>query len=615
MRIERVQVDEGFLDELDLHLSDGLNVLIGPRGAGKTSIIELVRFCLASPGFSDRSKVQAKEHALSVLGTGQVTVTLSSDEGPATVVRTASDLEPRVSGRFEKPLIFSQNEIETIGLAASSRLNLIDFFRTDRDKLRESAGRARAEVRSLMGEMRVLTQEITELEARAGGAEGLRGQLMAAEEEQQGVVQSLGDAEGRWAELDALTSTAAQLAVRDGVYDRVVRSLQTWGDRATTLVRSKPDVEEWPEAAGGPDPLATVRASVVEAIATIATSIDALMARVHGIEQLRNSNKVQQIETEQKSRDLRNSLEQLQKGGTVISKRISGLREQIAQLDALNPILMKKREAWATLRGRRDSLLDELDSLCEREYDERAAVAERLNRQLGPTIRITVQRFGIHTEYVNTIRNVLRGTGLHYNTLAPMLAEKMSPREVLDAVESQDYQTLSSVAGIPLDRAARLVSELSKTGTEELVTCELQDSVILSLLDGGEYKSTEHLSTGQRCTVVLPILLAKEDRILIVDQPEDHLDNGFIVGTAIEAIRKRKQIGQLIFSTHNPNIPVLGEASLIVLMGSDGRNGFVRHAGPLDHPQSVEAITTVMEGGLEAFHRRAEFYGDNAESE
>ncbi|MBB4638930.1 AAA family ATPase [Longimicrobium terrae] len=614
MRIERLQVDEGFLDGLDLRLADGLNVLIGPRGAGKTSIIELVRFCLAAPGFSDRSKAQAKEHALSVLGSGQVTITLSTDEGPATVVRTASDAEPRVSGRFEKPLIFSQNEIETIGLIASSRLNLIDFFRTDRDKLRESATHARAEVRSLMSEMRALAQEITELEERAGGAEGLREQLVAAEEEQLGVIQSLGDAEGRWAELDALTSTAAQLAVRDGVYDRVVRSLETWGERAATLVRNKPDVEDWPEAAGGPDPIAAVRASVVDAMASVTASIDVLASRVQGIEELRSANKAQQIETEQQSRDLRNSLEQLQKGGTVISKRISGLREQIAQLDALTPLRMKKLEAWTTLRDSRDTLLDELDSLCEREYEERADVAARLNRQLGPTIRITVQRFGIHTEYVNTIRNVLRGTGLHYNTLAPMLAEKMSPREVLDAVESQDYETLSSIAGIPVDRAARLVAELSKTGTEELVTCELQDSVTLSLLDGGEYKSTEHLSTGQRCTVVLPILLAKEDRVLVVDQPEDHLDNGFIVGTAIEAIRKRKQFGQLIFSTHNPNIPVLGEASLIVLMGSDGRNGFVRHARPLDHPESVEAITTVMEGGLEAFHRRAEFYGDNAES-
>ena len=49
MIIERVQVEEGFLDGLDLRFTKGLNVLIGPRGSGKTSVIELIRFCLGAP--------------------------------------------------------------------------------------------------------------------------------------------------------------------------------------------------------------------------------------------------------------------------------------------------------------------------------------------------------------------------------------------------------------------------------------------------------------------------------------------------------------------------------------------------------------------------------------
>jgi ABC-type cobalamin/Fe3+-siderophores transport system ATPase subunit len=130
----------------------------------------------------------------------------------------------------------------------------------------------------------------------------------------------------------------------------------------------------------------------------------------------------------------------------------------------------------------------------------------------------------------------------------------------------------------------------------------------LSLLDGSDYKATEQLSTGQRCTVVLPLLLSDSGRNLIIDQPEDHLDNGFIVDTVVEAIKTRGANSQLIFATHNPNIPVLGEANRVVLLASDGRRGFVRHALPLESKQSVEAITTVMEGGLEAFRRRSTFY-------
>jgi hypothetical protein len=63
-----------------------------------------------------------------------------------------------------------------------------------------------------------------------------------------------------------------------------------------------------------------------------------------------------------------------------------------------------------------------------------------------------------------------------------------------------------------------------------------------------------------------------------------------------------------LFSTHNANIPVLGEAARVVRLGSNGRRGFVVHADPLDHRRSVDSIVTIMEGGSEAFRRRERFY-------
>jgi ABC-type cobalamin/Fe3+-siderophores transport system ATPase subunit len=130
----------------------------------------------------------------------------------------------------------------------------------------------------------------------------------------------------------------------------------------------------------------------------------------------------------------------------------------------------------------------------------------------------------------------------------------------------------------------------------------------MQLLDGSQYKPTPMLSTGQRCTVVLPILLRHDERPLIIDQPEDHLDNAYVVETLVHAISARSSESQIIVSTHNPNVPVLGNASQVTLLGSDGRRGFQRHTGPLHDPDVVEAITSVMEGGADAFERRAAFY-------
>ena len=95
----------------------------------------------------------------------------------------------------------------------------------------------------------------------------------------------------------------------------------------------------------------------------------------------------------------------------------------------------------------------------------------------------------------------------------------------------------------------------------------------------------------------------------MVDQPEDHLDNSFITTTVVSALQRRDPVDQLVFASHNANIPVLGNADLIVLLDSDGKRGFVKHAGRLEDRESVRAITDVMEGGAEAFSRRAEFYG------
>ena len=82
MHIERIQVEEGFLDGLDLELVPGLNVIIGARGTGKTSLIELIRFCLGVAPFTETAQMRASSTAKSVLGSGQLVVTHEFDYLP-----------------------------------------------------------------------------------------------------------------------------------------------------------------------------------------------------------------------------------------------------------------------------------------------------------------------------------------------------------------------------------------------------------------------------------------------------------------------------------------------------------------------------------------------------
>jgi hypothetical protein len=138
-------------------------------------------------------------------------------------------------------------------------------------------------------------------------------------------------------------------------------------------------------------------------------------------------------------------------------------------------------------------------------------------------------------------------------------------------------------------------------------TVELHDRPVLELKDGEDYKDSAALSTGQKCTTILPILLMESERPLLIDQPEDNLDNAFVFETIVQSIAEVRGRRQLIFVTHNPNIPVLGDAARVFALRSTGRAASVANAGTVD--DVAGEIMTILEGGRVAFEARRERYG------
>lgn len=123
-------------------------------------------------------------------------------------------------------------------------------------------------------------------------------------------------------------------------------------------------------------------------------------------------------------------------------------------------------------------------------------------------------------------------------------------------------------------------------------------------------KLLEKHSIGQRASaIILLILSQKENDLIIIDQPEDDLDNQVIYSEVINTIRKRKNDIQFIFATHNANIPVLGDAESIISMKCESNN-LNYEPGNIDNPQTHNKIVDIMEGGDEAFKRRKMIYSN-----
>jgi ABC-type cobalamin/Fe3+-siderophores transport system ATPase subunit len=124
-------------------------------------------------------------------------------------------------------------------------------------------------------------------------------------------------------------------------------------------------------------------------------------------------------------------------------------------------------------------------------------------------------------------------------------------------------------------------------------------------------------SSGQQASALLRLLLRQSAGTLIIDQPEDDLDNKVMMDI-VRLIRKSKTSRQLIFSTHNSNLVVNGDADKVIVMRAtvpedrpDADTARIRADvdGAIETPRVRDEITHIMEGGMEAFDLRSRKYG------
>ena len=211
-------------------------------------------------------------------------------------------------------------------------------------------------------------------------------------------------------------------------------------------------------------------------------------------------------------------------------------------------------------------------------------------------------------QYRDLVTEALKGAGVKQAVVADRLSQVFLPGELARLVANNDYAAFVQRVSFDEDRARKVMDALKASGTHYTIeTVDLDDRPCIELLDGETFKESTQLSTGQRCTTILPILLTQSERPLLIDQPEDNLDNAFVYDTIVKALRTVRGSRQVIFVTHNPNIPVLGEAERVFVFSSDGRHATLKQVGTVD--DCKDQIERILEGGREAFLQRKARYG------
>jgi predicted ATP-dependent endonuclease of OLD family len=140
------------------------------------------------------------------------------------------------------------------------------------------------------------------------------------------------------------------------------------------------------------------------------------------------------------------------------------------------------------------------------------------------------------------------------------------------------------------------------------------------------------MSQGKQAFVILKLLLDFSDKQcpILIDQPEDSLDNRAIYNELVQYIKKKKKERQIILVTHNPNVVVSADSELVIVAnqhGKDSKNrdelkfqymeGSLENTFQKDNSNKIvlesqgirEHVCEILEGGKEAFEKREEKYG------
>jgi hypothetical protein len=615
----RLRVTGGFLSGARLEFADGLNCFIGGRGAGKTTALEFLRFGL---GLMPDAKSNLQRHrALDALvkanlGAGRVSIDLrtkadmlyTAGRAANETVQVVNDQGVAVPITLDRDLIFSadvfsQNEIEDIASSPAAQLSLLDRFQEhESSTVERDIEQLQRQIEQSSVDLRRMDQEIDDLRSKAS-------ELPAIEEKLKGLAEVGGpDAE----KINAAHTAKALRTREEKVPEALVAAIQraaretaitVAGLQATIEGQLDPSVRQGPNR----DVFAAILADVQSFEQHVVGAAKGISAAAIDAEQKVGARAVTlaELHASQESayRELVSETEQ--QGGRAAERALlqsahatalSAQKEQQAK--------EKQRDTWRADRGR---LLSKMSELRDRRFALRKQVAERISRQF-PTIRVTVTQAAEQDSYRALIAGSLKGIGIKQAGAAERLAQVFLPTELAQVVAHSDHATLVERAGFDDERARKIINALRTAGVAyQLESVDMEDRPCIELRDGTTYKESTKLSTGQRCTTILPILLVQSERPLLIDQPEDNLDNAFVYDTIVKALRDVKGGRQVIFVTHNPNIPVLGEAERVFVFASDGQHASLRQVGTVD--ECKEHIELILEGGREAFLQRKARYG------
>ena len=611
----------GFLDGAAVHFNQNLNVLLGGRGAGKSTIIESVRYVLGLDPIGEDANKAHEGIVRQVLRGGTKISLLVRSMRPApreyTIERiignppdvrdqdgVLSSLPPKeILPRIE---VYGQHEISELTNNSEKLTRLLNRF-VEHD---QSMDRRKAE---LLRDLEKNRRSIVDVRRELADIEDKLSNLPNLEETLERY---------RQAGLEKRLREQSFLVREERVLETIPERLQTFEECLDLLRQGVPIDRAFLssralEGLPGKEILTDVN-EVLEQLdldmEQIANQIgDALNRANEGIAEITDRWDVRkqgvQEEYEQILRDLNQS--------AVDGEEFIRLRRDIEELQPARrrqSLLQVQEREYVTHRRK---LLVEWEDLKAEEVRLLNQAAAEVSEKLGDRLQVEVTAAGDRERLFESLREEIGGR-LSEAIDQLQQAQDLSLPQFVDALRI-GVEKIQEIYAIPTSQAQRLASASDDVFMKiEELELSSTTAIRLNTAPAGKpphWQALEELSKGQKATAVLLLLLLESDAPLIIDQPEDDLDNRFITEGIVPKMRQEKRRRQFLFSTHNANIPVLGDAELIIGLTAMGEASLGKaqvereHMGSIDSQPVQELVKDLLEGGKDAFVTRRLKYG------
>lgn len=624
-RIESLRVTGGYLDEVQIDFSEHLNSVIGGRGTGKSTLLECMRYVLGLRPIGKNAQRQHDDIIKENLGRSGARVELVirsskmngrrftvarrygesasvKDENGSPSTFTPTDLLPEIE-------IYGQNEIYEIAQDKSSQRLLLSRF------LESGQQDSEALIRQALRKLAENRQKLIEAHNSVAAIED-EVALLPKLEEQVGQFKSLG--------LEDKLKIVPFLETEKRLLKRALEEEGTNLDQAFQAVRDcLPDTLFLNEVALDKLPHAENLRKIRSALDSLRIEAETLLSQWQGKYDVAKANIASlgqelNVGIQQEEDLLEKTFKDLPscegKTGKQIGIEFQSLMKEIERIRPKQALIETRRKLLAELQKLRTSILDELSATRAKRSAQFSRSLIKLNKRLAGKLRLEVKAEFDRIPVIQfllscKLENVAEGRLAWLKDADPFSPGRLAElvRKGADALRNANWGITPTVAEALARLTPEQILKLEEIELPDLISIELNTAH-----EGQEnFRSLDKLSTGQQCTAILHLLLLQNLDPLVMDQPEDNLDNAFIADRIVAELRSAKIARQFIFATHNANIPVFGDAEWIgVFEASEGQAQMPSEAqGAIDVERVRDMAAIILEGGKTAFNQRKTKYG------